>query len=287
MTDGMSARSLLTAGVSLAAVGSVAAAVAVTPLPAPGRSTIPLVVAAPTVQLSAVTSAGDFVKTAYDTVEPWVAYGFELADYALSYVPVLWWVAPAVDLAYFTIEPLVQAAVYSFADLIDLNFAQIGPDIQAGIAEATQNFLDYSAQWIADLIPFPPLPPIPPLPGASAGGGGVTAAVRANPAAALPAPAQVTESARTSVSAVETPFAIDPPESSADANTGPARTPIAGATETAAPALRAKRNLTGRADRAATVPSAAGAGQSAGTDRDGVGADDSRTGTGRPSARTR
>ena len=162
---GVSARSLMTAGACAAALTAVVGAVTIAPLPASGPPAAASAVAAsPKIQLTAATSPGGFVRTAYDTVEPWVAYGFELADYALSYVPGLWWIAPGIDLAYFSIEPLVQAAVYSFADLIDLNFAQIGPDIQAGIAEATQNFLDYGAQWIADLIPFPPLPPVPPLP---------------------------------------------------------------------------------------------------------------------------
>ncbi|MGI9126204.1 MAG: hypothetical protein ACR2JM_15860 [Mycobacterium sp.] len=165
-TAGLSPRSLLIAGMSAAVVGAaVVAPVAATPQHAPVLST----------RSVALTSLGSDIEAFYNAVEPWAAYGAELAQYALSFIPGLWWVAPGIDLAYFSIEPLVQAAVYSFADLVDLNFAQIPIDIQDGIYTATQNFVNYSIAWIGSLVPFPPIPPIPPLPGA---------AVTANPAAA-------------------------------------------------------------------------------------------------------
>ena len=140
--------------------------------------------------VAAATSAGSLVKQAYDAFEPWVAYGFELAQYALSWVPGLWWVAPGIDLAYFSIEPLVQAGVYVFADVISLDFAQIGPDIQQGIQDSVNNFVSYGLAWLNSLVPLPPIPPIPPLPGAtvSAGPAASSAAARrtAVPAAATP-----------------------------------------------------------------------------------------------------
>ena len=104
------------------------------------------------------------IINAYDFAEPWVAYGFELADYALSFVPGLWWIAPAIDLAYFSIEPLVQAGVYSFAYLIDGQFAEIGPTLALGVQEAIDNFIFFGIAWIGSLIPLPPLPPFPPIP---------------------------------------------------------------------------------------------------------------------------
>lgn len=288
--SGVSPRSLIAAGVSAAALGAVVAATTVTPLPASrGPISAPIVVASPSIQLSAVNSAGSFIKTAYDTIEPWVAYGFEIADYALSFVPVLWWVAPGIDLAYFTIEPLVQTAVYVFADVIDLNFAQIGPDIQAGITEAAQNFIDFAAQWIASLIPFPPippLPPLPPLPGASvantrAAAAATTQAPEAVPAAPAADPAPGTAGPST-VSEVEPTAAIP--------DTQPATVAGGPATETATVAgkPRAERSA-GRAGRAAPAPVAAAsttAGQPAGADR-GPAADDRPAGHARSSARTR
>ena len=110
------------------------------------------------------------IKNTYNAVEPWVAWGFQLTQWGLGFVPGLWWVAPGVSLAYYSIEPLVQAGVYSFADVLGLDFAQIGPDVQQGIQQSAQNFVNYSLAWIQSLIPFPPLPPFPPRPGAAVAG---------------------------------------------------------------------------------------------------------------------
>ncbi|MDA2947992.1 MAG: hypothetical protein O2892_03000 [Actinomycetota bacterium] len=114
-----------------------------------------------------VPTASNPITNAYDYAEPWVAYGFELVDYALSWVPGLWWIAPGVDLAYFSIEPLVQAAVYSVSYLLFAQFDQIPLAINNGLEESVQNFIDYGTAWIGSLIPLPPIPPFPPLPGAS------------------------------------------------------------------------------------------------------------------------
>lgn len=151
---GVSVRSLLAAGMAATAVG----AIALSPVTAPERA---MTLASPAV---ALTSIGTDIKAFYDAVEPWAAYAAEVATYALGFVPGLWWVAPGIDLAYFTIEPLVQAGVYSFADLIDLNFAQIPIDINAGINESLDNFVTFGLAWIGSLVPIPPLPPLPPLP---------------------------------------------------------------------------------------------------------------------------
>ena len=148
---GVPVRSLLAAGMAATAVGAIALA----PVTAPERT---VTLASPAV---ALTSIGTDIKAFYNVVEPWAAYGAEVATYALGFVPGLWWVAPGIDLAYFTIEPLVQAGVYSFADLIDLNFAQIPIDINAGINESLDNFVTFGLAWIGSLVPIPPLPPFP------------------------------------------------------------------------------------------------------------------------------
>ena len=146
-----------------------------------------------------LTSVSSVIVNTFDTLEPWVAYGFELADYALSFVPGLWWIAPAIDLAYFSIEPLVQAGVYSFAYLINGQFADIGPTLALGVQEAVDNFIFFGIAWIGSLIPLPPLPPFPPIPpfpvasvSAPAQAVSRTAAV-AGAAAAATAPAEIVE----------------------------------------------------------------------------------------------
>jgi hypothetical protein len=169
---GVSVRSLLTAGVSAAVLG--AAVVLPVTVTQPARAALPIELSSFRLSAAVTPMAAQIVPTAsnpitnaYDYAEPWVAYGFELVDYALSWVPGLWWIAPGVDLAYFSIEPLVQAAVYSVSYLLFAQFDQIPLAINNGLEESVQNFIDYGTAWIGSLIPLPPIPPFPPLPGAS------------------------------------------------------------------------------------------------------------------------
>lgn len=155
---GLSARSFVIAGMSAAVVG----AAVVTPASVPAASSAKI--SAALTLTSVTTSLEDGIKNIYDAVEPWAAWGAELAQWGLGYVPGLWWVAPGIDLAYFSIEPLVQAGVYTFADVVGLDFAQIWPDISTGITTAGQNFVNYGLAWLQSLVPFPPLPPFPPRP---------------------------------------------------------------------------------------------------------------------------
>ena len=129
--------------------------------PKPVAAATSAVAAAPAAAASG--SLGNTIINAYNALQPWVAWGFELADWALSFVPGLWWIAPAIDLAYFTAEPIVQSLVYSFAYLIDGQAALIGPTIQAGLTEAASNFVTYSFYWFTSLVPLPPFPPFPVL----------------------------------------------------------------------------------------------------------------------------
>ena len=214
----------LTSAISTSAAIRLSAAVAPLPGPAgaddsaPGADETPILCCSnPTTvpQAVAVTSAGSVIINAYDFVEPWVAYGFELAQWALSFVPVLWWVAPAIDLGYFTVEPIVQSLVYSFAYLIDGDIAAIGPTIGAGIQEAATNFVDFAIAWLYSIVPLPPWPPfvpIPPFVGAAvsppAQSVGRAAAVAAPAAAdAEQTPAQIESAATEPVVAVTAPRA--------------------------------------------------------------------------------
>ena len=226
---GLPIRSFLTAGVSAAMVGAVALAPVTVSQPAVAA---PIHMVAPDIQL---TTAGDTIIAAYTAIQPWVAYGFELADYALSFVPGLWWIAPAVDLAYFTAQPLVEAAVYSFAALIDGNWTLIGPIVQTGIQNSVTNFIDYGIAWIGSLVPLPPLPPFPPFPGAAvkapAASSG-TARNVARVAAAAASPAAETATVADTETAPVTAAAPRSRRDAAKASTRAARpaTPAAAAT---------------------------------------------------------
>ena len=155
----LSARSVLIAGVSAAVVG----AAVVTPVHNPALAEAKITAIA--TELTSVTTPIEVaIKNTYNALEPWAAYGAELGQWALSFIPGLWWVAPGIDFAYFTAEPLVQAGVYTFADVVGLNFAQIGTDISNGINQSINNAIIYGTAWLGSLVPLPPFPPFPPRP---------------------------------------------------------------------------------------------------------------------------
>ena len=132
-----------------------AAAAALPALPAP-------------VAISATGSAGDTIINAYNAIEPWAQWGFEVAAWAVSYLPwPLGWLGQQINIAYNTGEPLVQAVVYSFAYLIDGQVDLIGPTLMSGINSAVTNLVTGEIAWVLSFLP--PLPPIsfPVLPGAS------------------------------------------------------------------------------------------------------------------------
>lgn len=120
------------------------------------------------ITVSATGSAGDTIISAYNAIEPWVQWGFEVAAWAVSYLPwPLGWLGQQINIAYNTGEPIVQALVYSFAYLIDGQFDLIGPTLINGVNTAVNNLVTGEIAWVLSF--FPPLPPIsfPVLPGAS------------------------------------------------------------------------------------------------------------------------
>ncbi|MCB0931199.1 MAG: hypothetical protein KDB71_04780 [Mycobacterium sp.] len=256
----VSARSFLAAGLAAATVGSIALA----PVPTPGGKAA-VAITSPAIQLSAALqpliqpaetapsspapaaaapqasaigagSAGNTIINVYNAVEPWVAWGYELAQWALSFVPGLWWVAPGIDMFYFTVEPLVQSAVYSFAYLIDGEPSLIGPTIRAGIQQAANNFVIYGIAWIESIVPFPPLPPFPIFPVASVAATRAANRVAAATAAATPEaatqeataseaipPAATTQEATEAVTRVEDQIAAAPAPTRARVGRNPLR----------------------------------------------------------------
>ncbi|MGV1087713.1 MAG: hypothetical protein ACOYBX_06995 [Mycobacterium sp.] len=250
---GLSVRSFLTAGVSAAVVG----AVALTPVTVsqPAAVAAPIHLIAPQIELA---SLGTDIKAVYNAAEPWAAYAAEVATYALGFVPGLWWVAPGIDLAYFTIEPLVQAGVYAFADLVDLDFPQIPIDVSAGLNEAANNFVTYGLAWVASLVPLPPLPPLPPFPGAALRPSAAARAVPARAAGRLAAAAvAATEAPAVAEVAVAdvAPVTAATPRSRRGA--GPAATGAPQATATAAATTGAAAASDGAASDGAGAKSSA------------------------------
>ena len=197
--------------------------------------------------ISATGSAGETIIGVYNAIEPWVQWGFEVAAWAVSYLPWPWGLlGQQIDIAYNTGEPIVQAAVYSFAYLIEGQFDLIGPTLMNGVSTAATNLVVGEIAWVLSF--FPPLPPIsfPVLPGASV-------AARAA-AVAAPAPAR-TRSANATVASnpvAETPVAATPgPDTTGPDTTGADTTAEHDTTQSAATeAPRGRRGVNRIAVRA-------------------------------------
>jgi len=140
---------------------------------------------------SASGSAGDTIINAYNAIQPWVQWGFEVAAWAVSYFPwPIGWLGQQINIAYNTGEPIVQALVYSFAYLIDGQFDLIGPTLTNGVTTAVNNLVKGEIAWVLSF--FPPLPPVsfpvfPVFPAATAASrtAAAPAAARMRPAAAV------------------------------------------------------------------------------------------------------
>jgi hypothetical protein len=120
-------------------------------------------------------SAGSTVMDIYNAIEPWVQYGFEVATWAVGWVPVVGIFSGQIMVAYFTIEPLVRSVVQSFAYLLDLNIGAIPGTLVNGVVSAATAFVQGEINWVLGF--FPPFPPFPPLPFAATALAAPTAAL--------------------------------------------------------------------------------------------------------------
>ncbi len=189
----ISARSALIAGVATLTISAVAAAPSVQPLPpprpaveltaavqplaaptatnltgllqrillAPGIGTPPPPLPPPIV-VPTPGSIGSSITNIYIALEPWVHYGFELAQYAVSWIPYVGWLAPQIDIFYHLGESIVHSIVFNIADWLDGNQSFGQGLIKVG-QDTIDAFINFGvAQWHFWLpsIPLPPLPGI-------------------------------------------------------------------------------------------------------------------------------
>lgn len=107
--------------------------------------------------------AGDFLINAYNLIQPYVQWGFELAAWAVSYLPwPIGYLGAQIDILYDTFEPIAQALVYAAAFLLDGQYDLIVPVLTNGVNAAVTYFVQGEIAWVLSF--FPPLPPLPSLP---------------------------------------------------------------------------------------------------------------------------
>ena len=112
----------------------------------------------------APTSVGSSIKNIYNAVEPWVRYGFDLAAYAVGWVPYVGWLAPQITIFYNFGERIARSITYNFADFLDGRVTLAQGLINVGI-DTFNSFvllgIDQLHFWLPSLPPLPPLPPFP------------------------------------------------------------------------------------------------------------------------------
>lgn len=100
------------------------------------------------------------IKNVYNATEPWVRYGFELATYAIGWVPYVGWLAPQVMIFYNFGERIVRSITFNIADFLGGQVSFVDGLINVGV-DTINSFIylanDELAFWL------PPLPPIPPI----------------------------------------------------------------------------------------------------------------------------
>ncbi|MFN8068281.1 MAG: hypothetical protein U0R77_05720 [Mycolicibacterium insubricum] len=96
------------------------------------------------------------IMDAYNAIEPWVAWGVDLAAWAIGWVPWVGLLSYPIRVVYYTGEPIVESLFQVAQDVVKLNFSNIPSALVDGVVQAATNFIYQIA---------PPLPPgFPSLP---------------------------------------------------------------------------------------------------------------------------
>ncbi len=148
------------AGALLRPTGGISALTAARALLAPAAMTN----AAAAPAAAAAASIGDGIKAAYLTFEPYVQYGFQLAAYAVGFVPYVGYLAPQINFVYNLIEPIVQSGLFNTIDFLQgsISFAQGLNNFFSATAASVGYFINTEINWLFGGI-LPPLPPLPPI----------------------------------------------------------------------------------------------------------------------------
>ncbi|MDG5484874.1 hypothetical protein [Mycolicibacterium gadium] len=103
------------------------------------------------------------IKNIYNAIEPWVEWGFDVAAYAVGWVPYVGWLAPQIEIFYNFGERIVRSITFNVADWLGGNIS-FGDGLGNVVVDTINSFIylanDQLAFW---LPPLPPIPPIGPL----------------------------------------------------------------------------------------------------------------------------
>jgi len=102
------------------------------------------------------------IENLYNLVEPYVQYGFELAEYVVRWLPWIGILAPQINFIYDLFEPMVQAALFNTLDWLSgtITFTQGLSNFWAATTASINQFIQTEIDWVLSFLP--PLPPPPP-----------------------------------------------------------------------------------------------------------------------------
>ncbi|MGB5112733.1 MAG: hypothetical protein WBO08_14420 [Mycobacterium sp.] len=102
------------------------------------------------------------IKNIYKAVEPWVQWGFEVAAYAVGWVPWVGYLAPQITIFYNLGERIVRSVTFNIADWIggSVSFFQ---GLRNVAVDTINSFIHFANDELAFWLP--PLPPMPPIGG--------------------------------------------------------------------------------------------------------------------------
>jgi hypothetical protein len=107
-------------------------------------------------------SIADSIKNFYNYAEPYVQYAFNLAAYAVGWVPWVGILAPQINFIYDLFEPIVQSGLFNTLDWLTgtISFSQGLSNFWATTTASINQFIHTEIYWIRGFLP--PLPPLPP-----------------------------------------------------------------------------------------------------------------------------
>jgi len=105
-------------------------------------------------------SIGSSITNIYIAIEPWVHYGFEVAQYAVGWIPYVGWLAPQIDYFYHLGERIVRSIVFNIADWLDRKISFGQGLVNVGV-DTINSFIFFANDQIGFWLP--PLPPLPRL----------------------------------------------------------------------------------------------------------------------------
>ena len=111
---------------------------------------------------AAFNSIATSIENFYNFAEPYVRYAFQLASYAVGWLPWVGILAPQILFVYDLFEPMVQSALFNTLDWLTgaISFTQGLSNFWATTTASINWFIQTEINWLLSWLP--PLPPLPP-----------------------------------------------------------------------------------------------------------------------------